>query len=152
MRSFSEWLNEQGGISVPGIPNQAQQTYGQHKASKEEIVQYWSALQVNAQIPMTPIPADHKGSTYSQDAIRITGTQAFIDGVLARLKDLMTYESPETKLDLVYRRIESKSSDYGRQDAYVFYIMARQKPPKKMRIKKPSTQNQLEITPQPKLS
>jgi hypothetical protein len=46
----------------------------------------------------------HEGSTYAEDGIRITGSKAFVDSVLSGLKDLLKFESGETRFQVVYKR------------------------------------------------
>lgn len=100
------------------------------KASKHRIMQYWTALRGDLPIQLRPIPLTHKGSTYDQDGIRITGSAAFITAILSRLKELLNYDSPQAKLDLVYRETEASARlPYG-GSSYAFYLNLREKKPK----------------------
>jgi hypothetical protein len=94
------------------------------KASKKEILTYWRTLRGDSPIRMNPIPYLHKGSTYGEDGIRINGSPVFIASVIGRLKDILNYESPTTKLAVSYRQAESKKME---KNSYVFYISARER-------------------------
>lgn len=134
MKSFDEWLEAHQSESLDEIA----MTYGSaqpSKANKDDVIKYWQSLIPARTIYMTPVPADHKGSTYSQDGIRITGSRQFIDGVLARIKDLIHQESAESKLEVAYRQIDGAKQVNDRPDTYVFYCMVRQRAPKKYRMK-----------------
>ena len=48
----------------------------------------------------TPIAADARGSTFGACGIRISGNPEFIDAVLSRLKDLLSFEAGSTRLSL----------------------------------------------------
>ena len=94
-------------------------------AKKPEILQMWQNLRPNIPIVMTPMadtPEGSEHSSYGEDGVRITGSWNFISSVIARLKELMTYENPQQKLRLVFRGIDktSKASRPDRQ-SYVFY-------------------------------
>lgn len=106
---FKVWLEQQGPW----------------KAKKDDIIRLWSALQDRNIMPR-PIPPHHKGSSYSQDTLRITGTSEFINSVLARIKDFLRYETPSLDLDVTYHQIIDK---YERpvDDKFVCYIKVRQK-------------------------
>lgn len=108
------------------------------KASKKQIMQYWQTLRSDQPILMRPIPPGHTGSTYSEDGIRITGSPQFIGSVLSKLKDLMAYENPQTKLGLVYRQSTSPShtSINATKTSYAFYLQAREREaaPKKLKF------------------
>ncbi len=124
-------MREQGEVPAPPapMPGAAPAVFQSKtgKPTKAQILDYWRALQPNHIIPMQPMEADHKGSTYSQDGIRITGTKQFIDGVLSRLKDLVALESQQTKLEVVYRDIDSTNPNNPRPGTFVFYIMAKER-------------------------
>lgn len=95
------------------------------KATKEQIVGFWQTLQPKTPILMRPIGYEHEGSTYGEDGVRITGSRAFIDSVLARLKEFLSFENPTTKLQVVYRETESPSMIAANKTSYVFYIQSR---------------------------
>ena len=96
------------------------------KATKEEIVAFWQKLRPDTPIQMRPIDYAHKGSTYGEDGIRITGTPQFISSVIARLKELLHFETPSTKLAVTYRETESPSQIGQNKTSYVFYVAAKQ--------------------------
>ena len=78
---------------------------------KAEILAHWAKLPPNQEVKPEPVPYKHKGSTYDECGIRITGTREFIDSVLSRLKDLLPYEGGETRLQVVY--VEAKDRKTG---------------------------------------
>lgn len=99
------------------------------KASKAQIMSYWRTLRGDQPIPMKPIPYDHKGSTYGEDGIRITGSPIFIQAVLGKLRELLRYEGSDTKLGVVYRQTASKKRQaLGLSpSSFVFYIQAKER-------------------------
>jgi len=70
---------------------------------KQEIIEHWGNITADQEIAMSAVAYKHKGSTYDQDSIRLTGSKRFIDGVLSKLKELLGYESDETRLQLTYQ-------------------------------------------------
>jgi hypothetical protein len=127
------------GISddIHGVVAPTALSQGEWKASKEQILQYWKSIRNDSPIVMRPIEYEHKGSTYGEDGVRITGNPQFISSVLARLKDFLVYETPTTKLVVSYRQTESPSKLAAGEGktSYVFYIAAKergQKMPRKM--------------------
>jgi hypothetical protein len=129
MKSFRDWINlREQGDTPPAPPAPIGGPVMQPKTSKPsktQILDYWRALQPSRVIPMEPMEPDHKGSTYSQDGIRVTGSRQFVDGVLSRLKDLVALENEQSKLEIVYREIDSPKNP--RPGTFVFYIMAKQR-------------------------
>ena len=99
------------------------------KASKDEIVAYWKNLRPDTPIFMKAIPYSHKGSTYGEDGMRLTGSPQFIASVIGRLKDILNFETPSSKLAITYRQTESPSQQAMGQSktSYVFYVAARQR-------------------------
>lgn len=95
-------------------------------ASKDEIVDFWKTLNPNTSIFIKPIAYKHKGTTYRQDGIRITGSKEFINSVISRLKDLLVYESPYTKLSLVYKQTEPKDIT-NLKPTFAFYAQVRER-------------------------
>jgi len=95
---------------------------------KKQILNHWQAL---AEIPATGIrPAQveykHRGSTYDQDGIRITGTREFIDSVLAVLKPLLRYENGTTRLQVVYKQSTDRKTG-ALMDSYNCYIQVHER-------------------------
>jgi hypothetical protein len=148
MMSFREFMaaQEQPQEAPPMEPTQPVKPK-LWKATKDEIVAYWKSLRPETPIMMRPVGYDHKGSTYGEDGIRITGSPQFIGSVLARLKEFLNYETPTTKLALVYRQTASPSQSMMGQNktSYVFYIQTKErgnsqkspKPPKPTKPKAP---------------
>lgn len=117
MISFKEFINQP---SVPDV---------KWKATKEEIIAYWHNLRADTPIQMNPIEYKHKGSTYGEDGIRLTGSPQFITSVMARLKEVLNFETPTSKLSVTYRQTESPSKvAMGEgKTSYVFYVSSRQR-------------------------
>lgn len=70
---------------------------------KQEIIEHWGNITADQELAMSAVAYKHQGSTYDQDSIRLTGSKRFIDGVLSKLKELLGYESDETRLQLTYQ-------------------------------------------------
>lgn len=77
---------------------------------KKPFLKHWSNLLPNQNLNPKPVRYSHEGSTYAEDGIRITGSKAFVDSVLSRLKDLLKYENEETRLQVVYKRSTDRES------------------------------------------
>ncbi len=77
---------------------------------KKAFLKHWAKLRANGELLPRPVRYAHEGSTYAEDGIRITGSRAFVDSVLSRLKDLLAYESDETRLQTVYKRSTDRKS------------------------------------------
>jgi hypothetical protein len=88
---------------------------------KAEVLAHWAKLPPNQPVRPEPVPYKHKGSTYDECGIRITGTPEFIDSVLSRFKDLLGYESTETRLQVVYQETKDRKTGQptGSYSAYV---------------------------------
>jgi|SRR5271166_790739 len=80
---------------------------------KKDFLGYWAGLTPNQPITPKAIPYKHEGSTYTEDSIRITGSQPFVDAVLSRLKDLLANESSDRRLGVVYKESMDRSNDTG---------------------------------------
>lgn len=117
MKSFRQYFSEQQ-LQAP-----------QWKASKDDVIQYWKTLRPDTPIAVRPIPYEHKGSTYGQDGVRITGSPQFIATVLAKLKEFMNYESTATKLALSYRETKSPSlsAEGIANTSFVCYIQVKER-------------------------
>lgn len=118
MKSWKEWQNEKPVTADPQDPSK------RWKATKAQVMDFWQKVRPDIPLMMSPIPYEHKGSTYKEDGIRITGSKDFIASTLARLKEFMAYENPQTKLMLVYRETE-KSDSPSEQSTYVFYLQTK---------------------------
>jgi len=77
---------------------------------KKPFLKHWASLRKNQKLAPKPVPYRHEGSTYAQDGIRITGSKAFVDSVLSRLKDMLAYENDETRLQVAYDRSTDRES------------------------------------------
>jgi hypothetical protein len=127
---FNEWLlNEQDYPTAPQVQQQpVTPVQKKWKATKEEIFRYWQSLQPDQPIAVRPIPYEHAGSTYGQDGVRVTGSQEFISTVIARLKEFLNFETPNSKLQLVYRETESKKDPVDPENkTYVFYVQVKER-------------------------
>jgi hypothetical protein len=94
-------------------------------AKKPEIMQIWQNLRSDVPVYMTPMSKDKGGAdrqSYGEDGIRITGSYQFITSVLGRIKDLLAYENPQTKLRLVFRGIDKMHGGNASQNTFVFYV------------------------------
>lgn len=76
---------------------------------KLQFIEHWRRL-VGRRLPLKPtaVPYGHRGSTYDQCGIRITGTPEFIDSVLVRLSDLLQYENSRTRLQAAYQEAKDR--------------------------------------------
>jgi hypothetical protein len=88
------------------------------RLGKQEVIDRWSALGPDHPMRVTPISYKHTGSSFDQDSIRITGSQEFIDSILARLIDLLEYDSNGTRLHVMYtqtldRKTQELSGSWG---------------------------------------
>lgn len=128
MTTFREFMDAQATTPAPGpvAPAPQQEKW---KASKEEIIGFWKNLRPDVPIAMRPIEYEHKGSTYGEDGLRLTGSPQFISSVLGRLKEFLNFETPATKLALSYRQTESpsKSAMGETKTSYVFYLQAKKR-------------------------
>jgi hypothetical protein len=145
MKSFRTFLNEQESVqqntpvnpipSTPIAPAQyspemtASGEKKQWSASKKDILNYWKAIQANNPLLIKPIPYEHKGSTYGEDGIRITGSPQFITSVISHLKDFLAFETQQTKLAVSYRETASPSKLAAGQNkkSFVFYIAVKER-------------------------
>lgn len=149
MTRFREFFEKQESIlseqdvapqtGAPSIPTAAASPTGfgpkgteqkeKWSASKTEILNFWKTTQPNRPIMVKPISYEHKGSTYGEDGIRITGSPQFITSVISHLKDFLSYETTGTKLAVSYRETESPSKLAAGQlkTSFVFYIAVKER-------------------------
>jgi hypothetical protein len=108
---------------------------------KKPFLKHWSNLRANQKLSPKPVRYTHEGSTYAEDGVRITGSKAFVDSVLSRLKDLLPYEGEETRLQVVYKKSTDRES--GKTlTSYNCYVQVQQRggaPAKKKAMKKKPT-------------
>ena len=80
------------------------------RLTKKEALNHWVHISKDTPLPahtMQRVPYKHRGSTYAEDGIRLTGSRAFIDSMLNVLRPLLDRENATERLQLVY----SESSD-----------------------------------------
>lgn len=93
------------------------------KAKKRDIIKFWQSLNPALPLRVSPIPKEHEGTRFDSDGLRITGSPQFINSILSKLKDFLSYEkSPGLSLDVEYRQIESKDDKQNSRPVYVCYI------------------------------
>jgi len=93
------------------------------KAKRDDIIQLWKTIRPYLPITAQPVPTEHEGTRYRFDGIRLTGTSAFINSILSRIKDFLQYDDqPGVKLDIEYEQIESKEGELESASRYVCYI------------------------------
>lgn len=112
-------LNEFNGPVLPPVA-MPQKSWS---AKKPEILQMWQGLRPDTPIVITPMHKDPMGAgtkSYGEDGIRITGSWQFIQSILGRLKELMSYENPQNKLRLVLRSVDKSKTP--NRTSYVFYL------------------------------
>jgi hypothetical protein len=96
------------------------------KAKKTDVLRFWHMLRELPIFP-NPIPVTHKGSSYNQDTIRITGNSDFINSILSKMKDFLRYQNnPTIELNVDYRQILDKY-DRPVPAKYACYIKLKEK-------------------------
>ena len=93
---------------------------------KAEFLNHWNQIDSGQDIKITPVPYKHKGSTYDQDGVRITGSQEFIDSILSRLTDLLSYENGSTRLQLVYKQSTDRQTGLE-MDSFNCYVQVHER-------------------------
>lgn len=93
---------------------------------KEDIIDYWKNL-IPSKILIDPIKKEHKGSTFTEDSIRITGEPKFIYSVLSHLKEFLEFENEKTSLVVKFKETTSKNPDKPLKKSYSFYIQVKNK-------------------------
>ena len=110
MKSFREWQQLKGW-----------------KAEKAQAIQHWNRLPPGRPMAqLRVLPKDHKGSTHTYDGLRIMGSAAFIDSVLSRLKDLLSYGGNGTHLQVIYKQQVDKNTQQPIPESYVFYLQVKE--------------------------
>lgn len=98
------------------------------KANKKEILQFWSTLPPSLVINQPKlIPSGYKGSSYKFDGIRITGSKNFITSVLSKIKDLLTFEGSNSRLEVTYKQQVDSKTQTPIPDSYVFYVQIKER-------------------------
>ena len=88
---------------------------------KAQILTHWKAIDPHQPIAINSVAYKHKGSTFAEDGIRLTGSMEFIDSVLSRLTDLLEYENGSTRLQLNYQESKDRKTSCltGSYNCYV---------------------------------
>jgi hypothetical protein len=123
MESFKTFVEEQEFVEFVvrefnGAPIQGGKPWS---AKKPEILQMWRNLRHDMPIYMTPMHKSNGHQSYGEDGIRVTGSWQFISAVLGRLKELLAYENPHSKLRLVFRGVDRTHGNPNKL-SYVFYV------------------------------
>ena len=148
MRSFKKWMEEKAenteenpeenalDIQKPiayqqnMVASQIEPEEKSWSAKKKDILKYWRGIP-EMPIMVNPIGKDHEGTTFDEDTIRITGQPRFIYSVLSKLKQFLSMESKETKLQLLFKKSERKNLDSPSKKSYAFYIQVKERGSKK---------------------
>jgi len=119
-------VGQQAPLLTSSAPEPAKKKWS---ASKKDIMNFWKTIEANKPISAKPITYGYKGSTFSEDGIRITGSPQFITSVISHLKDFLAYENPQSKLMVSYRETESPSKLSAGQNktSFVFYIAVKER-------------------------
>lgn len=90
------------------------------KSSKRgQFLQYWQSL-ANVPLLIQPIPKDHHGTIKAEDGIRVAGSPQFIAAICQRLKDILLFENPNSKIDITYQKSANKKQNG--EDSYILYV------------------------------
>ena len=119
-------------LTAPGItPEMVALKLGEGQMKKAEILKHWQSLDAGLPIKPCPVLYKHKGSTFDQDGIRITGSREFIDSVLSAVKCLLSAENGRTRLQVSHA--QSVCKDSGRKlDSFQCYIQVHNRGPQWM--------------------
>jgi hypothetical protein len=99
---------------------------------KDSFLSHFANLPADQPLRPDPVPYKFSGSTYSQDGVRITGSPAFVDAVLSRLKDLAEFEyRPDTRLAVNYGPVKArdKRDDFVRDGSVSCYLQVHRRGP-----------------------
>lgn len=80
------------------------------KMRKAEFVEHWAGLARKKVIKVKPVAYKHKGSTFDEDGIRITGSPEFVDAVLSRISDMLEHENELTRLQVAYQPVKDRET------------------------------------------
>ena len=143
MRSFKKWMEEKAENNEENpeentsdvqkpiayqqnmVASQIEPEEKSWSAKKKDILKYWRGIP-EMPIMINPVSKDHEGTTFDEDTIRITGQPRFIYSVLSKLKQFLSMESKETKLQLLFKKSERKDSDPSKK-SYAFYIQVKER-------------------------
>lgn len=119
MKSYRQWQEEIGPI----MNNLGTIQTKPWKASKKETLDHWQHMPPAVPLgQIRAVPPDYKGSSMKFDGLRITGSPQFIDYVLSRLKDILAYESEQTRLQLIYKQQIDNKTKQPVPNSYVLYM------------------------------
>ena len=127
MDSFREFFEQQDFVDFVlnefDGTNTLQTASKPWSAKKPEILQLWKQLRPDQPIYMTPMAKKAEGGnqSYGEDGVRITGSWNFISSIMGRIKEIMAYENPNSKLRLVFRGVDKSKGDPNKV-SYVFYV------------------------------
>lgn len=99
------------------------------RLDKGQALAHWRGLPDALPMKAIPLPYKATGSTYGHDGIRIEGSRAFIDSVLARLKPLLAYENGKTRLGLNYQAVQPKPGKPANGGDWVCYVKVHERGP-----------------------
>lgn len=129
MESFRSFIEQQEFVDKVLCEFDNPQLSGEvWSAKKPDILQMWQNTRQDMPINITPVSKEmgSNNRSYGEDGIRITGSWAFISSVLGRIKDVLAYENPNTRLRLVFRGVDQERSRSDRQ-SFVFYVNVEQR-------------------------
>ncbi len=95
---------------------------------KKEFLEHWSNIESDQDINPLPVAYKHKGSTFDQDSIRITGSMEFIDSVLSRIKTYLRFENGSTRLGVSMTEATDRDSG-SKLGTYKCYIQVHERGP-----------------------
>jgi hypothetical protein len=136
METFKDFVEQSEAIEslLNEFNNSSLQNSKVWSGKKKEILQMWKNLRPDIPIiiqPMLDDPTGGDSSSYGEDGIRVTGSWHFISAILARLKEIIGYENPQTKLRLVFRGVGKEKDPRPDRKSFVFYVNLEKRAPKK---------------------
>jgi len=93
---------------------------------KAEFLSHWQGIEPGKKIKIDMVPYKHRGSTYDQDGIRLTGSREFIDSMLSNLKALLQHENGNTRLQVVYKQSTDRKTQML-MDSWNCYIQVHER-------------------------
>jgi hypothetical protein len=125
-QEFVEFAQQQ--FATPGVQPVQPVADKPWSAKKSEILNFWKNLRGDIPVIITPMREKGDGhyQSYGEDGLRVTGSWEFISSILGRLKEILAYENPQTKLRLVFRGVDKSHSRPDKQ-TYVFYVNLQQR-------------------------
>lgn len=141
LRDFQEQQQQPQQVTSPEEIKQGQEEVPTEEkpkmwsGKKKEVLSYWKNLSKavdNKESPIlaNPIPYKYKGSTYNKDGVRLTGSSTFINSVLPKLKDMISYEGKNSKLSLIYKEITPEEDLKIGNRSFALYIKTKERGPK----------------------